>query len=153
MSWLGKIVNKARENTDTLGARIGLSNTQRKYFRVGVASMGGGMGLQYEYGRNKGQNSNEATKDSLTGGFMHQSVQAERGMRLQGEAADEADAALQAQLRRDQTFAAGQFAATSLRRLRARRASNKNGTLFTGVGGVPGVATTGGGAGALLLGG
>lgn len=159
MSWLGHVVNSIRNEVD----RVGAGATQalpkqwrsggRTAFRYGVASMGGGMGLQYEYSRNKGMNSQEALTNSLTGGYMYSQARTSQITRHAGDEAAIADAALVKQRQSDEQFARGQLEVTSRRRRRAKQATTKGGTLLTGAMGIVDTSTTGGGAGALLTGG
>lgn len=148
MSWLSKKVDQARNATDDLGAKMGLSPGARKYFRIGVASMGGGMGLQYEYSRNKGMNSNEATKNAIGGGITYQQSRAEQKERI---AADEAEVTAQAVERTriaEEARAKGQIAVRVRRGMRDR-GTTRSGTMATGPGGL---GSNGFGAFAALLG-
>jgi hypothetical protein len=140
MSWLSETVDNVRKTTDTLGKKIGLSDKSRKHFRYGVASMGGGMSWQYEYSRNKGMNSDEATKNSVTGGMQYKESRQMQQGRLAEEAAQiEADA-LAYQQKQAVEKARNQIAVRVRRGARADRPGNKSGTLLTG-----GLGTTGNG--------
>lgn len=87
MSWLSDIIDRARGTVEGIGSGATQALPEswrsggRTAFRYGVASMGGGMGLQYEYSRNKGMNSDEATKNALTGGYQYQEVRGEQKQR------------------------------------------------------------------------
>lgn len=93
MSWVSDQVDTVRGVVNGIGtgATAALPSQWRSggvtAFRYGVASMGGGMGLQYEYSRNKGMNSNEATKNALTGGYQYQEVRGEQAQRQALESA------------------------------------------------------------------
>jgi hypothetical protein len=117
----------------------------------GAASMGGGMGLQYEYSRGKGMNSDEAVNNSVTGGMTYSQNRTAQGVRVQ---ADE-QAGIAAKLAQDQALAARKFRLQKMVTTRIRSASEspgtKNGTIVTGALGLPGTAS-GGGAGSTLLG-
>jgi hypothetical protein len=159
MSWLSNVVNSVRNSVD----KVGIGATQalptkwraggRTAFRYGIASMGGGMGFQYEYSRNKGMNSSEATTNSLTGGYMYSQARTAQITRVAGEEQAARDQALTLKQQSDEEFARGQTDVTSRRRRRAKQASTKGGTLLTGAQGLVDTSTTGGGAGALLTGG
>jgi hypothetical protein len=111
MSWLSDTVNKARDFTDKAGKNLGMSGTQRKYFRYGVSSMGGGMGLQYEYSRNKGMNSDEATKNATTGGMQYEQTREMQKARAAEEQQKEAAAAMERARIAEDARARGQIAA------------------------------------------
>ena len=152
MSWLSKTLDKTRNSTDSLGKKLGLNESQRKYFREGVATLGGGMALQYEYSRNKGMNSDEATKNSVTGGAQYQDTRTMQKMREAQENLAEQDQLLAVQQAADSRKQRLQGQVTVRRRARAEQRSTKGGTLLTGSIGLPG-STTGSGPGATLLGG
>lgn len=149
MSWLSKKVDKARRSVDKVGKEFdridsgkGMPNfgtymqkltgiSSREAFRYGVASMGGGMGLQYEYSRNKGMNSDQATKNATTGGYSYGDARA-------GQKADQAEVK---QEEKDAEFARAQSAQEAadrnaqgvlIRRRRSRADPSKGGTLLTG---------------------
>ena len=148
MSWLSKMVNKARSSTDSLGEKVGLNATQRKYLRYGAASMGGGMGIQYEYSRNKGMNSDEATKNAVSGGAQYSEARGMQKARVAEDAQQQAEATLQRRQAAEEARARGQIAA------RVRRGGTggqpRAGTMATSPGGL---GTTGNfGSFAALLG-
>lgn len=138
MSWLSKKVNRARKFTDTAGKNLGMSEDDRKWFRVGVSSMGGGMGLQYEYSRNKGMNSDEATKNAVSGGAQYSETRGMQRARVAEDAAQEQDKKLALRQAAEQTRARGMIAARVRRAGRSDRPSTKGGTIATGALGVPG---------------
>lgn len=149
MSWLSDTVDKARGSVDSIGKKVGLSGTARKYLRYGAASMGGGMGLQYEYSRNKGMNSDEATKNSLTGGAQYSEARGMQKARSAEEDKREADAAFERKRIAEEARARGQVAVRVRRGMRDKSAT-KGGTIATGPGGL---GSTGGyGSFAALLG-
>lgn len=154
MSWLSDTIDKARKEVD----RIGDKSTEvlpkswrgggRKAFRYGAASMGGGMGLQYEYSRDKGMNSDEATKNALAGGAQYEQVRGAQKQRIAEDAAKEQEAAFERRRLAEEARARGQIAVRIRRGL--RDSSSRAGTTATPAGGL---GTTGGfGAFAALLG-
>ena len=140
MSWLSKTLDRTRNEVD----RIGDKSTEalpkswrgggRKAFRYGVASMGGGMALQYEYSRNKGMNSDEATKNATTGGAQYSEARGMQKARVAEDAQEQAAAVLERRRIAEEARARGQIAA------RVRRAGANNqpraGTLATSPGGL-----------------
>lgn len=137
MSWLGDVVDRARGATTAAGGGAvkvlpsGWRGGGQTAFRYGVASMGGGMGLQYEYSRNKGMNSSEALKNAGTGGYQYQAVRSEQIQRqglenaqimlasqqkaqLDQTAVDEQSAAFRAARRKQLIAANAASSATSL---------------------------------------
>ena len=137
MSWLSKTVNKARNFTNKAAVNLGMNETQQKYFRYGVSTMGGGMGIQYEYSRNKGMNSDEAVKNSTTGGAQYSEA---RGMQKARGAAEDA-AAQAAEMSRQQAaqeIADRNAQGVLIRRRRNRADPTKGGTLLTGALGLAG---------------
>jgi hypothetical protein len=137
MSWLSKTVDRLRNHTDQTADSAGMDAKAKKRFRVFVASHGGGMGMQYEYSRMKGMNSDEATKNSVTGGAQYSQTRDMQRQRLAEESQREATAELERKRIAEDTRARGQIAARIRRSARATR-SDKGGTLLTG-----GLGTTG----------
>ena len=149
MSWLSKTLNKTRNSVDSLGEKVGLNASQRKYLRYGAASMGGGMGIQYEYSRNKGMNSDEATKNATTGGAQYSEARGMQKARVAEDAKQAADAAFERKRIAEDARARGQVA-VRIRRGMRDNPSTKGGTIATSP---TGLGSTGGfGAFASLLG-
>jgi hypothetical protein len=156
MSWLGDVVDRARGATEKAG--VGASQVLPKQwrgggqtaFRYGVASMGGGMGLQYEYSRNKGMNSSEALNNAGTGGYNYQAV---RGEQQQRQALESAQILLanQQKAANDQSLVdqnAAAYRAARRKQLAAANASS-NATTLTGP---SGLGDSSGGTAKTLLG-
>jgi hypothetical protein len=156
MSWLSSTVDKVRGSVDGIGDRFtqalpsGMRAGSRTAFRYGVASMGGAMGIQYEYSRNKGMNSSEATRNAVTGGYNYAPIRAEQAQR---QAMENADALLASQNRSaaekeilDQRSAA--FRAARRKQLAAANAASSATTLT----GPSGLGDSSGGTAKTLLG-
>lgn len=141
MSWASKMVDKARRTTDSLGDDLGLSESQKKYFRIGVSTMGGGIGMQYEYSRNKGMNSDEAFKNASTGGAQYSTSRGMQQARVAGDAADEAAVATTRRELAEARRARNAMAVRARRAGRSDRPTTHGGTLVTGALGLPGTST------------
>lgn len=141
MSWPSKTLDKTRNSVDSLGKKVGLNSTQRRYFRYGVATMGGGMAWQYEYSRNKGMNSDEATKNATTGGMQYSEVRQMQTGRLAEEAAQVEEQKFLAAAEREREKARSQIA------VRVRRGSINRGGNRLGQTMAAGLGTTGATAG------
>lgn len=148
MSWLSKTVDKVRTSVDKIGDKStealpkSWRSGGRKAFRYGAASMGGGMALQYEYSRNKGMNSDEATKNSVSGGMQYSEARTAQKTRVAEDKADAVAEQQRIQESQARDKARGQIAARVRRAVAGGRPSNKNGTVLSG-----GLGTTGSGGG------
>lgn len=122
----------------------------RTAFRYGVASMGGGMGIQYEYSRNKGMNSSEATRNALGGGYEYQGV---RGEQKQRQALESAKIQLASQQQAEQNQAVVDERAAAYRAARRKQlaAANASATSTT-LTGPSGLGDSSGGTAKTLLG-
>ncbi len=154
MSWLSSTLDKTRKTIDRTAVVTGKALPKswrplyRKVFNQTAATVGGGGTMQYEYSRNKGMSSDEATKNSLTGGLQYSEARGMQKARVAEDASDAANADLERKRVAEEARARGQIAARVRRGMRDRP-STKSGTILTG-----GLGTTGSGAGqfAALLG-
>lgn len=137
MSWFSEVVDRARNSVDKIGAGATKAlpaswrGGGRTAFRYGAASMGGGMGLQYEYSRNKGMSSSEATPSALTGGLTYSQARGDQAQRMGAENTQIKEALLSKQQAAEERKAQGQVAVRARRAARSDGPSTKGGTLLT----------------------